>query len=98
MHGVLCGIVGIIQANKFKISTHSCLEERLEAANRLMTLDPHCDVVVDTMADEANKAYAALPDRMYIILDGIVVFEGKRGPEGYAVKDGEAWLNNYFRA
>jgi hypothetical protein len=39
---------------------------------------------VDEMDDEVMKAYAAWPDRLYLIgLDGRVVYAGKQGPMGF---------------
>lgn len=39
---------------------------------------------VDEMDDEVMKAYAAWPDRLYLIgLDGRVVYAGKPGPMGF---------------
>ena len=53
-----------------------------------------CPVLVDSLTDDANKAYAGLPERLYIILDGIIVYQGAQGPFGYKVRVGDRSTNN----
>lgn len=84
--------------NNFDINKHRSLQDRLAAAKMLRDLDPHCLVMVDRMDNEANKLYGALYERLYIILDSVVVYEGKRGPMGYKIEEVHEWLNNYFRS
>jgi len=82
------------------ISTHEALEDRLEAARVLQTSMEGEDntILVDSMEDVANKAYAALPERLYVILDGKVVLEGKTGPFGYNIAEIESFLESYKSA
>ena len=41
-------------------------------------------MVIDDMKDTACKAYAAWPDRLYLVgVDGLVAFAGARGPRGF---------------
>ena len=44
------------------------------------------------MDDRANKAFAALPERIYVILDGVIVYEGGLGPFDYKIEEVEAFL------
>eukprot|EP00052_Salpingoeca_macrocollata_P007654 m.61358 g.61358 ORF g.61358 m.61358 type:complete len:55 (-) comp16171_c0_seq2:43-207(-) len=44
------------------------------------------------MRDTANKAYAALFERLYLLRDGVVVFQGGQGPSGYRLSDISDWL------
>ena len=54
-------------------------------------------LVVDTMADAANKTYAAWPERLYILgPDGIVVYKGGIGPFHYKPEEVRAWLEARF--
>lgn len=53
-------------------------------------------LLVDNMKDEACKSYGSFPDRLYIILDGVVVFQGGVGPHGYLPKLVEAWLQKFY--
>ena len=41
-------------------------------------------MLIDGMDDAANKAYAAWPDRLYIVAkDGKIVYKGRPGPAGF---------------
>ena len=44
------------------------------------------------MDDRANNAFAALPERIYVILDGEIVYEGGLGPFDYKIEEVEAFL------
>ena len=42
--------------------------------------------LLDDMDDTASKAYASLPDRLYLIgKDGKIAYAGARGPRGFNV-------------
>jgi hypothetical protein len=49
-------------------------------------------VLVDTLAGEAAEAYAAWPERLFVVVDGVVAYKGGPGPFGYVLPDVEAWL------
>jgi len=63
------------------------LEERAEVASacvRELDMAP-MKVVLDDMKDTAGGAYAAWPDRLYLVDDeGLVAFAGERGPRGFS--------------
>ncbi len=41
-------------------------------------------MVVDRMDDAVNRAYAAWPDRLYVVdIDGSIVHRGEKGPMGF---------------
>jgi hypothetical protein len=49
--------------------------------------------VVDTMDDAADIAYAAWPERMYVIdTDGKIAYAGRRGPWGFRPDEVRRWL------
>ncbi|MBN3314741.1 IOD3 deiodinase, partial [Atractosteus spatula] len=79
----------------YQIPKHRCLEDRLKAA-KLMNLEvPRCLVVADTMENSSNAAYGAYFERLYILQDGKVVYQGGRGPEGYRISELRNWLDQY---
>jgi hypothetical protein len=61
------------------------LEERRRVAGRCQAaLQYGIRTLVDEMDDPVMKAYAAWPDRLYLIgLDGRVAYQGGRGPWGF---------------
>ncbi|XP_066954275.1 type I iodothyronine deiodinase-like [Macrobrachium rosenbergii] len=79
-----------------EVANHKNLEERFEAAQRMIDLEPQsCPVLIDPLTDETSKAYAGLPERLYIILDGVIVYKGGPGPFGYKLREVEDWLKKF---
>ncbi|KAE8294264.1 Type I iodothyronine deiodinase [Larimichthys crocea] len=69
--------------NNFDINEHQNLEERLSAAQILVQKEPLCPVVVDEMKNAAAIKYGAMPERLYVLQAGKIVFKGQLGPWGY---------------
>lgn len=61
-------------------------EERLALARRCEeSMELGFPMVVDGMDDAVNRAYAAWPERLYLLdIDGTVVYRGGKGPMGFA--------------
>jgi len=79
------------------VAKHTSLQQRLDAAGELLQLeDLPGPLLVDNMEDEASKSYGSFPDRLYVILDGVVVFQGGVGPHGYLPKLVEEWLEAFY--
>ena len=75
--------------NKYKIKKHTSLQERILAASILLEdedLNIPGTLLIDNMENEAMSVYGALPERLYIVLDGKVLFVGDEGPVGYSVE------------
>lgn len=79
----------------YQIPRHRCLEDRLRAAQLMNATVPGSLVVVDTMENAANAAYGAYFERLYIVKDEVVVYQGGRGPEGYRICELRSWLERY---
>ncbi len=47
------------------------------------------------MDNNVNKAFAALPERLFIVLNNEIVYEGGMGPFFYNLDDVEQWLANF---
>jgi len=47
------------------------------------------------MLDAANLAYGASPERLYIIRDSTIVYQGGPGPMSYSTHEVRVWLENY---
>ncbi|XP_063323386.1 type I iodothyronine deiodinase isoform X2 [Pelmatolapia mariae] len=69
--------------NNYDINQHQSLEDRLSAAQVLVQSEPLCPVVVDEMTDVTTIKYGALPERLYILQTGKVLYKGGKGPSGY---------------
>ena len=84
------------QQQGINIKDPKTLEERTQVATKACTLlHIKLPCVVDGMDDKVNKAYAAWPDRIYIVdKDGKIVVAGNQGPAGFApsVQTARQWL------
>lgn len=78
-----------------QIPTHRCLEDRLRAAQLMLAEVPGSTVVVDGMDNASNAAYGAYFERLYVVMDARVVYQGGRGPEGYRLAELRSWLEEY---
>ena len=70
-------------------------EERLEAAEILRDYkkaEDNYEILVDLMDNKAATAYAAMPERLYVVLEGKIVYEGELGPFGYKLDEVEKYL------
>lgn len=62
------------------ISSHQCLEDRLAAARKFKAAKSFpIELVVDSMENNIVDRYLAWPERLYIIVDGVVVYQGGNG-------------------
>lgn len=69
--------------NAFGLHQHKSLNDRIASAHVMIeALDGQmkCPVVVDDMDNNAMYAYGARPERMYILKEQTVIYQGNRGP------------------
>lgn len=79
--------------NNVSIKIHRTLEERCKAAQMMIDSTAfQCPVVVDNMQDTANKAYAGMPIRLYILKGREVEYAGGIGPTFYRLDEVTEWL------
>ncbi|XP_046861292.1 thyroxine 5-deiodinase-like [Xenia sp. Carnegie-2017] len=81
--------------NFIKVRKHRNQYERCKAAQKLQELNLPCQIMVDTMDDNANVAYGALPERLYAIEEGKVAYVGGQGPMNSSMKAARDWLESY---
>ncbi|KAL4227534.1 Thyroxine 5-deiodinase [Mactra antiquata] len=84
--------------NDYNIYQHKTMEERINAAEMLQDKQPRCPIVVDTMSNATNYWYGGLPERLYIIMDGVIVYQGGKGPRDYRLDEVVDWLKKYTRS
>ncbi|MDP6444689.1 MAG: hypothetical protein QF805_12925, partial [Pirellulaceae bacterium] len=72
-----------------KATQPKSFDERLALADQCSSsLQLLCPMLVDTIDDKVAKAYAAFPDRLYLIdRCGKVAYKGGRGPFGYKPRE-----------
>jgi len=51
---------------------------------------------VDLMDNNTALAYEAHPERLYVIQNGVIVYQGGPGPYGYKISQMEKFLENLF--
>ncbi len=74
------------------------IDERRAVAGRCeMSLCYGIHTYVDDMDDPVNKAYAAMPTRLYLVgLDGRVEYAGGLGPYGFRPSELKKAIDNYL--
>ncbi|KAM4872792.1 type I iodothyronine deiodinase isoform 2-T2 [Thomomys bottae] len=97
LSGQSCSIWDFMQdgwafKNNVNISHHRNLQERLQAAQLLLDWNPQCPVVIDTMENQSSQLYAALPERLYVLQEGRILYKGKPGPWNYNPEEVRAVL------
>ncbi len=81
--------------NEYSIRTHRNLQERLSAARMLHQMALPCPLLVDTMDNKAAASFRAIPERLVIVHNETVVYEGRRGPIGYDLKEVQDCLRKF---
>ena len=84
-----------LDSNAYKIANHKRIQNRIIAAQMLEEQKPAGQLVVDTMSDDGNKLYRSWPERLCVVVDGIVQYYGRIGPWGYQPSELEKWLKDY---
>ena len=80
------------------IRHHQSIEERREVASQCeVTLQYGIPTLVDGMDDAVMTAYAAHPDRLYLVgTDGRIAYGGGRGPWGFKPDELKAAMDEYL--
>ena len=80
-------------ASHVELEQPTSFERRLEVATTCSgEISLAIPQVVDDMAATAARAYNALPDRLFVLRGGKVVYRGERGPRGFKVDEMEQAL------
>lgn len=66
--------------------------ERADIAEAcVLSLNLELPMLLDEMSNEVDEAYAALPERLYLINpEGIICFKGNPGPWGFDIESWES--------
>lgn len=83
--------------DKDPVYNHKTIDDRIRAAKRMVNeFKFPGEVICDGMANEGMNRYAAHPERVYIIQDGRVVYQGGEGPFDYKLDEVIAWMQDKF--
>jgi hypothetical protein len=82
-----------------KVGQTRSLEERRERAQQFIeAMNLTIPTVVDEEDDCVNRAYAAWPERLYVVgSDGKIAYQGGPGPGGFRVAEVESWLRAHTK-
>ena len=84
---------GAHEGGKGCIRNHRTIEERIQAAKKFITdLNFPCEMVCDSFDEDINDKFGAWPERLYIIVDGVIVYQGGNGPFDYKLAEISDWL------
>ena len=64
----------------------------MKVAKILAERYPQIPVYADNMDNEASKAFGAMPERLFILLNNEVVYAGGMGPFFYNLDEVKDWL------
>ncbi|KAJ7360336.1 deiodinase [Desmophyllum pertusum] len=89
-------LIRVLPQNNVEIAQHKSLKERCQAAQMLKkSSQSPVPIMVDTLHDEATIAYGAFPERLFVIQQGQIVYEGGTGPYNYVLAEVQSWLEEY---
>ena len=77
------------------MSNHQSMQDRINAAEILQSSIPEVQVYADSFNNPAARAYGAHPERLYVLLDGKVAYQGGMGPFFYDLSELKCWLNDF---
>ena len=86
---------GAHEGGKACIMNHRSMAERIAAAHKFSAdhaLPRGFEIVCDSFDEHVNDRYGAWPERLYVVLDGVVVYKGGMGPFDYKLAEVQDWL------
>lgn len=79
------------------ILNHRNMAERLAVAQKFVDDKSFpCELVCDSFEEHVNDRYGAWPERLYIVVRGVVVYQGGLGPFDYKLAEVQDWLAEHF--
>lgn len=80
--------------NLYKIHNHTTIIDRQQAARYLDDdLHPSVHVLLDNLNNQGQKMFGCKYERLYVLQDGVVLYQGGNGPFGYDIQDLDKFLN-----
>jgi hypothetical protein len=83
-------------SHSVRIHQHRSINDRLKAASNFISdMEFRGEVVCDSIDNQALTYYDAYPERLYIVVDEIIVYKGGYGPNDYVLDEIITWLNHH---
>lgn len=81
----------------YKIQNHMTIVDRQQAAKYLDDdLHPNVYVLLDNLQNRGQKIFGCKYERLYVLHNNKVVYQGKNGPFGYDLDELDMFLNKYL--
>ena len=75
------------------IKQHRSLADRLVNGNKFVKdFDFPIELVCDCMDNHVSDRFDSWPERLYIIQDGVIIYQGGLGPFDYNLPEVKQWL------
>ena len=79
------------------ITIAKTINDRIATANKFVNdFEIPCDIYCDDINNNVMDIYDCWPDRLYIVLDNTIVYQGGKGPFGYKPEEVKEYLDKYF--
>jgi len=73
------------------------IDERINIAKEFFNdFEYKIPLLVDPMENLCNQAYNASPDRLFIVINGILAYKSGNGPFGYLPNEVRNWFRDLF--
>jgi len=88
---------GTEMGGKAYIRSHRTIGERIAAAKKFVEdLNFPIELVCDSFDNQVYTYYQCSPERLYIVQDGVIVYQGGVGPFDYKLAEVKDWLSERF--
>ena len=75
------------------IYNHKTLQDRLQAGKKFVedfSFKP--ELICDSFKNQVDERFEAWPERLYIVQNGVIVYQGGYGPFDYKLAEVKDWL------
>lgn len=85
------------EGGKTCVMNHKNIQDRIDAAKAFKrNYNYNSELVCDSFEEQVNERFDAWPEKLYIIKDGVVVYQGGNGPFDYKLCEVQDWLIEQF--
>ena len=79
------------------IANHRTIKDRIDAIKTMIQMakinkESQVSVYSDTMNDHTNHLFRGWPEKLYVLYDQKILYQGKNGPTGYSIPSVDYFL------